>query len=562
MQLKRIKPYKSMSPEETIIKIRSVLENIGFHFIEKPTENNDLFSACTLSLLNPENNQVYFSTYGKGNSDGWASASAWGEMIERIQNLAFFMIFIYPSQPDFRKNTAAYKYFPDEKVFQPRDNEDHSLEKKIIELTGIEDISAVLNNEITCVPFWNFFDKATEYLPFRVIQATIGSNGMCSGNTKEEALIQGISEVFERHVLKTIYLNPISPPDIPLSWFEGSEIKNKIVQLTGQYGFEVQIKDCSLGKGYPVLGVLVKNDRNCYAFHLGADPCPITALERCFTEMFQGGSICFQSIDILKENMPFDPGSRFWKKELCRTIKAYAGQWPPSVLKDESTYEFQGFDHPESLSDHDDLEYLFGILKKDSRKLFIRDNSFLGHPSYYIYVPGMSEMTSIPDNRFLRAYLDFDKYLPVIADLKESTVNEREKMMDAIQIYIDASPENQFNTTDYFRYNQNHPVARLSPGQFTTLIQLSILEGNILDNFDIEQVKSNPFLNLLFEKDNSFKLAGLFDHLNIPGCFKCWSCLTKDNCNLPYINLLWEKIRVKMESYFLNYKNSVVIDDV
>ena len=47
--------------------------------------------------------------------------------------------------------------------------------------------------------------------------------------------------------------------------------------------------DCSCGMGIPAMGVLIKNKENTkYQFHIGVDPSPITALERCLTELFQG----------------------------------------------------------------------------------------------------------------------------------------------------------------------------------------------------------------------------------------------------------------------------------
>jgi ribosomal protein S12 methylthiotransferase accessory factor len=561
--LKRIKPYKANSPAESVNKIKTILNGLGFQFVEEHVDSDSLFKAASLSIINPLNNQIVFSTYGKGNSSEWVSASAWGEMIERIQNLAFYMILIYPSQPETKvSEDHDFRYYPDEKIFSLGYESNNSFTKYYKDLVQKKHGKNFHNDNVTCIPFYSLFQKKTVYLPFRALQVIAGSNGMCSGNTREEALIQGISEIFERFLLKAFYQNPFCPPDIPLSCFEGTEIGLKIIHLTQKHDFKIQIKDCSLGKDYPVIGVLIKNSENCYAFHLGADPSPVTALERCFTEMFQGGAICFQSIEELNNNLPFNLETDFWKKNLSLTIKAYAGQWPPSILGDNPSCEFTGFEHPDSVSDHDDLMYLLNILKNENREVLVRDNSFLGQPSYYIYIPGMSEMTTFPDNSFSNAYLDFDRYLPVVTSLKKSTKHKRSKMMKILPEYIRSSPDNQFKTADYFKFYQEHPVARLASDQFLDLINFSLLEGNIPDNFTKHEINANPFLNALYEKDCTFKPSEVFHKLNIPDCFECDKCKFSITCNLPYLLTVWKSIKECMKYPLIDQINSLYFADL
>jgi ribosomal protein S12 methylthiotransferase accessory factor len=562
-QLKRTKPYKAELPGITVNKIKNVLNGLGLHLVEKRTEGNSVFSASVLSIINPSNKQVIFSTFGKGNTADWASASAWGEMIERIQNLAFYMIFIYPSQSEPRiTEKGEFTYFPDEKVIQQGNKAYNSFIHNYEAITGIKTDERNNDFKITGIPLYSVFDKKTEYFPFRALQVIAGSNGMCSGNTMEEALIQGISEIFERHVLKSIYLNPFCPPDIPLSRFHGTEIADKINQIIRLYSFKVIIKDCSLGKGYPVIGVLIKNNQNGYAFHLGADPNPITALERCFTELYQGGEICFQSIDELNNNLPYNLESDFWRINLSKTIRAYAGQWPPTILDRKPSYNFTGFKHTDSLSDHDDLICLFRILKDENRKVFIRDNSFLDQPAYFVFVPGMSEITNFYDNTFSTFYLNFDKFLPVITNLKKSTFSERSEMRKILPGYINSSPQKQFNTSEYFKFYQLHPVAQFTSEKFVDLINFSLLEGAILDHFDENEIKSVPFINSLYENDCNFNPSEIFHKLNFPYCFECDACKYRDKCNFPFILEVWERLKVRMKYASINQSNFLNLKDV
>ena len=49
-----------------------------------------------------------------------------------------------------------------------------------------------------CAPFINTKTGKDEYLPTFLVRLALGSNGMSAGNTKEEALVEGISELIER----------------------------------------------------------------------------------------------------------------------------------------------------------------------------------------------------------------------------------------------------------------------------------------------------------------------------------------------------------------------------
>jgi YcaO-like protein with predicted kinase domain len=548
-QLKRIKPYKALPPEETIRKIRTILESLDFHFIETPVKTDAFFRSFCLSIINPENRQIVFSTYGKGISKDWALASAWGEMVERIQNLAFYMSLIYSVRPEIPNQTDnIFSYFPDEKILSLSDDSGVLFENNFLKLTGNKLNNSRSDGKIIGVPFYNYFKKEESFFPFRALQVMVGSNGMCSGNTPKEALIQGISEIFERYVLKCLYLKPFCPPDIPLSVFENTEIQQKISKLESEFGYKVQIKDCSMDKRYPVIGVLVQNKNNAYAFHLGADPSPITALERCLTEMFQGGTICFRSKKEMEQNVPYDLKSPFWKKNLSRTIRAYAGHWPPAILSNEPSYVFKRFNHPVSVSDKEDLEYLFTILRDEGREVYIRNNSFLGHPSYFVYIPELSEITSFPDSTFSTVFLDFDKFLPLIPTLKNNPVQNHAEMAGALGKYILSSPEKQFNITDYTKYISSQPVLEISGELLLALLNFSLLKGKVTSHFTPENINSNNFLSLIFQKHGDFKPSEIFQKINLPDCFECNDCAFTLECNLKYISDIWEKVKIKMKS--------------
>jgi ribosomal protein S12 methylthiotransferase accessory factor len=560
---RRLKPYKACDPEATVAGISKILESAGLSFCEDVMDENPFFKACSLSIINPRNKLTVFRSYGKGTTTAWARASAWGEMIERIANMAFYTQLIFPSCMDqISLEGDAFHTFPDEKLISPHDTLWRVTAKKFENLLPDDSLLSENVQKILTLPFCNVFNRTVEYLPFRAIHVIAGSNGMCSGNTRDEALIQGISEIYERFVLKSIYLHPFCPPDIPLYLFEGTEIAQKMAQLADEFNLTIQIKDCSMGKSYPVLGILIRKAPDSYAFHLGADPCPVTALERCFTEMFQGGSICFQSIGTLNQNRPYNAGTVFWKKNIDLTIKAYAGQWPHELLGDDADYLFNGFDHPESVSDSDDLYYLMRLLQNEGRQLYIRDNSFLGQPAYYIYIPGMSEMMSFPDPDFSTRYLAFDRFIPTLLNLNRSKKNNRKDMLELMLRYKAASPVEQFTAGEYFRFFPSHPVARLPSEDLISLIRFSLLEGYLSDHFSEEEMKANFFLESFRKTDSMVKPDQVFQVTGLPDCFNCDHCTFSEECHLPYVTFVWEKIRKKMSSNFIDQINSLNFGDV
>lgn len=552
-QVKRIKPYKALSPVETVKQIRSVLGAVGLQFAERTRSNNFRFSSSILNMTNPENGKVVFSTRGKGLSSEWASASAWGEMIERIQNLAFFMILLYPVIPESEGIKKSYFYFfPDEKVFNIEENVRSSFIKIYKKLTGtVKDLSA-FGKHVIGVPFYDVFSKKTAYIPFRSLQINVGSNGMCSGNTREEALIQGISEVYERLVMKSLYLNPLCPPDIPMSFFQGTEIYGRMKMLMNRYGLSVQIKDCSMRKRYPVVGVLLKTKSNSYAFHLGADPNPVTALERCFSEMFQNGAVRFLPIAELNDNIPYDLESKYWKKNFSLTIQSYSGQWPPHILNSKPDYEFEGFDHPVSVSDDQDLTYLFDLLKNNNKKLYIRDNSFLGHPSYYIYIPDLSEITSCPDNQFLMANLKMDSNLSTLFNIKTSNREKLIELKNSLHDLNVTSPVGEFRMNYLFGFYPSHPLAVLDTNEWLKLIDC--LTGDTPYSIqDIPNIMNSKFLSgELKTHGNNSSAIDIIKKMEIPACFSCGECRFIKDCHFPYISKIWDDIKNIMKNNQLN----------
>lgn len=85
-------------------------------------------------------------------------------------------------------------------------------------LAGSQLIDLQSGNEergICALPFTRQSDNQTVYIPMNIVGNLYVSNGMSSGNTANEARVQGLSEVFERFVKNRIIAESISLPAIP-----------------------------------------------------------------------------------------------------------------------------------------------------------------------------------------------------------------------------------------------------------------------------------------------------------------------------------------------------------
>ena len=115
------------------------------------------------------------------------------------------------------------------------------------------------------------------------------STGMACGNSLEEALVQGISEFFERYVSDEFYSNPnLVYYKLNLDKIEIEQSLRNIINLIEQ-NYQIDFFDLSYNFDFPViLGVLKSEESFCFAPSFGCFPDFNIALERVITELYQG----------------------------------------------------------------------------------------------------------------------------------------------------------------------------------------------------------------------------------------------------------------------------------
>lgn len=397
---KEFNRYKDISPEETIKRNRSILEALGLIIEEHFTQQTDSIWSGWLHMPN-----IDWCVNGKGSTELYCKASAYGEALERLENFAPiiskmkyvlkskefpFMLYkdegrmsieeVKKSFPDIWKDLyEAYKL----------DNANSSEEDLLSFLKKDFDDNA------TAIGFYDVSSSVVKYLPIDMLQMLTGTNGMCSGNTPDEALVQGLSEICERYVEHVIYDNNLTPPVIDKSYIEKQYpfIYGLMKEIFLKSGYDLEFYDCSLGKGLPVvcLGIFdVKTQR--YRLQYGAHPKMSIALERCLTELLQGYDLKDMDDDSImmshfctKDQNKATSLSNYFNRFILGN-----GNAPDSFFYKRSSWDFIDWSLDEDYSNLRGVKYILDICISLGSNVYIRDNGFLGVPAYYIYATGMS----------------------------------------------------------------------------------------------------------------------------------------------------------------------------
>lgn len=462
----RTKAYKENEPLDTINTVREKLARVNVFTVDE-----DLvwrIPKVFVSRVWFGDDEVYdlgIGTNGKGMTERFALASGYGEFMERLQNG-----FLIPHSVNYRTYCGEHSFLSEEtKTFLKENKADLQylfakdekwlscadvLKECEIELStmlhiGSGDVQGLLlsiygDKMIPCLQFTNIMSHEKKYFPIEIAYALTGTNGMCAGNTKKEAIIQGLSEVYERYAQYLIFRKNPEIPTIPDDLFEETEVRKKLRMLEN-LGFQFDILDLSMGLGLPVIGLRIKRpDDGAYSFRLGGDPSPITALERCLTETFQ----CDEKI--LDQRFTKNPCKSFESlskgKELHEFISNYInvcdigiGDWPSNMYS-ESENKFSGFQHPVSFSYDNDYAFMIDIAYENNYAVWVRDNSILGFPSYYILVPGMSEIDySFDENvaQSLIARFRFQSLSIRFLRLFDADKSEIDTLKDAFKKYLE-----------------------------------------------------------------------------------------------------------------------------
>ncbi len=450
--------YKDATPFQTLNRIRECLEAVGVTIFE---QSWDHISSRCFSVRIEIDQFPGVGTNGKGTTRSFALASAYGELMERLQNKKLFS---KNYGLKFQGNT-----FPDEK---PGDllafrKENRRLLAELVtdsEEPVFEQLVRKYPRLSLFSSFYDVFAGQTVLLPSVLIATACGTNGMCAGNTPGEAISHGICEVIERYVSKRILADRLVLPTIGWEEVEEGNLK-EIIGLLKESGIEVYVKDCTLGGKYPVVGVLLLDRRRSrYQLRLGSDAIFSIALERCLTEVTQGRDIRSLLDSMLP--IPFDAGNDPERvtKNLAAISKNGSGQFPDSIFVEKtSDGAYRNAFLSEMRNNRQGYDHLLRILKEDGHRVFIRDLSFLSFPAYKIYIPGLSEIFST-DCRRIENQASTSQVGKSLLNLWKCSRQEMEFLVEKLAGYCTTAgvANFQLGESPYFK-SMNLHLARPNP---------------------------------------------------------------------------------------------------
>lgn len=275
---------KIVPPEETVKRFKKKLKGLNLDIL-KHTERIDngrlgipvYLSSCGKDALSVIGTKKQM---GKGATPHQAEASALMELAER------FSFYSFNNNPDNfiieKYNNLKDRAISFELIAQSVHDDSKELEttKKIFETIPLKWTKAynLTQDKEILIPF-DWFFTINEF------------NGTSVGNCAEEALIQGICEVVERHTSSIISQKSLKTPSINAD-SATEPLVEEMIQKYRNAGIELYISDFTLDVGIPTVGILAYDpstfpERSEIVWTAGTTPDPQKALSRALSEVAQ-----------------------------------------------------------------------------------------------------------------------------------------------------------------------------------------------------------------------------------------------------------------------------------
>ncbi len=291
--------FKERVPEQTVEIIKRFFAALSDDMRLEESELLDgEIGVYSLSVQLYKGATLLLQTNGKGMQPAFARASAYAELYERFCN---------------RHGTDGYLF--DDTAKETAPSLQHLAEAFPAARGKEAAFLRYLQAECPAVRETAYRPLAPEDAPLyadpRHIFTFCGTNGMAAGNTLDEALVQGCSEVAERHVLcRCFFAKPLRLLEIPDSLLEqqAPESFEKIKAIRAA-GFSLRFFDAAAATGLPVvISLWVSRAHGVHAVKFGAFPVFSVAVERCITETMQGRSL--RDYAQFMPNAPYTPADR------------------------------------------------------------------------------------------------------------------------------------------------------------------------------------------------------------------------------------------------------------
>lgn len=270
-------------PEETVARVRRRFQRLNLDILKNTLRIDSgrldipvYVSLCGMDAVRTIGTQKQM---GKGSTPAQAEASALMELVERFSFFAFMQRsdFLYATPGSLVEETVPFK----------------TLAKSLFDTSAAVPAAAALYQDWPC-----HFTHATSltyghgvWLPIHWFYLINEYNGPAAGNSLEEAVLQGLCEVVERHVGSVISHGRLFTPVIDPTSVQDPAAQDLLAKFHSQ-GIVLHLRDFSLDTGIPTVGVLAYDpstfpEASELIFTAGTTPNPEKSLVRALTEVAQ-----------------------------------------------------------------------------------------------------------------------------------------------------------------------------------------------------------------------------------------------------------------------------------
>ena len=275
---------KIVSPKETVKKFKEKTRKINLDILSstRRIDNGRLDIPVFFSECGHDAKDVVGTNkqMGKGGTPEQAEASAVMELAERFSLFSFKKNnknFVYSTSKEMGDKALSY----DEIIKSVHDNREDALKVK----------SIFDNLPLQWTKGYNLTKQQEILIPFNWFYMINEFNGSCAGNCNEEALVQGVCELVERHTSSIVSHENLNVPGINLDSFK-EPLTIKMLNSFKKEGIKVYASDFSLESGISTVGILAWDPvtfgkTSEIIWTAGTSPDPEKAMSRALTETAQ-----------------------------------------------------------------------------------------------------------------------------------------------------------------------------------------------------------------------------------------------------------------------------------
>ncbi|WP_028323101.1 YcaO-like family protein [Desulfatirhabdium butyrativorans] len=362
---------KALTPAETVDRLLERLGAIDLDILEKAVriDNGRLDIPVFISFYGKDARAItgIRKQMGKGATPKQAEASALMELAER------FSFFSFSNDPN-RFVTGTFRQFTENAL--PYSAIARSVHDETDDAERIRSVFESL--VLRWTEGWNLSEGRGILVPFDWFYAINAFNGTSAGNCAEEALVQGISEIVERHVCSLISRNRIPVPGIRPESATDPLVREMLCKYE-RNGIILHVSDFTLDMGIPTVGVLAFDPATFpksseIVWTAGTTPNPEKAFSRALTEIAQLAG-------------DFNSGSRY---EASGLPKPGALEDVPFIVSPDRWIDLQALPN---LSDDNlriEVERCVSALAAKNLEVILIDTMHpdLRIPAFYTLIPG------------------------------------------------------------------------------------------------------------------------------------------------------------------------------